>query len=227
MDTTSVALSSTTSGMSTTTAESVAALEENYDLFLSVLTAQLENQNPLDPTDTDEMTSQLIQYSQTEQQILTNRYLENLVLSTNNQAAETALAFIGKEVTYDASLQGFDGDSLSWSMAVPEDAEALTFEIYDENGLKVYETTDSSLPETDYAFAWNGATTGNGVALDGTYRLEATATLSDGSSVEVELQSSSCATEVVWTSGAPELVLANGDVIGLDRIVSAKAPDAA
>lgn len=226
MDTTSVALSSATSGMSTTTAQSVAALEENYDLFLSILTAQLENQNPLDPTDTDEMTSQLIEYSQTEQQILTNQYLENLVLSTNNQAAETALAFIGKEVTYDASKQDYDGDALGWSMEVPEGADSLTFEIYDETGLKVYETTDSTLSGSGYDFVWDGATTGNGTAVDGTYSLKATATLSDGTSVDVELQSTSRATEVVWTSGAPELVLANGQVIGLDRIVSAKEPEA-
>ena len=226
METASVTSATHTSGMSGQTQSSTAALDENYDLFLSVLTAQLENQSPLDPTDTDEMTSQLIEYSQAEQQILTNQYLENLVLSTNNEAADTALAFIGKDVTYNGATQDYGGESVSWSMDVPEQAESLTFQIFDENGLKVYETTESPEPGASYQFVWDGSTGANGEASAGSYTLEVDATQKDGSTVPVDLQATGRATEVIWSSGAPELVLDNGATIGLDAIVSARDPDA-
>ena len=222
MDTASVTSATHTSGMSAQTQASTEALDENYDLFLSVLTAQLENQSPLEPTDTDEMTSQLIEYSQAEQQILTNQYLESLVLATNNQSAETALAFIGKDVTYDGATQNYEGDPLTWSMEVPEGADELTFQVYDGNNKLVYQTTASPEGGSAYDFDWDGATTGNGSATDGAYTLAVEAAMADGTTADIALQGTSRANEVVWTSGVPELVLANEKTIGLDQIISAK-----
>ena len=224
METGTVTTATYTSGASTTAASSTQALDETYDLFLSVLTAQLENQSPTDPVDTEEMTSQLISYSQVEQQILSNQYLENLVLSTNNQSAETALAFIGKDVTYSASTQDYSGDALSWSMDVPANATAMTFDVVDQNGKTVSRTTETPEPGSDYTFTWDGSTGGEDTADAGTYSLNATATLDDGSTAAVSLQATSTATQVVWASGAPELVLQNGATIGLDAIVSAEQP---
>lgn len=226
METASVASATHTSGMTAQTQTSTAALDENYDLFLSVLTAQLENQSPLDPADTDEMTSQLIEYSQAEQQILTNQYLESLVLATNNQSAETALAFIGKDVTYDGSTQDYEGDPLTWSMEMPEGAESMTFQVYDGNNKLVYQTTASPDGGSTYTFDWDGATTGNGTAGEGTYTLVAEAAMADGTTEDIDLQGTSRGTEVVWSAGVPELVLANGTTIGLDQIISARDAEA-
>ena len=226
METTSVASSTYTGGTSATGSSSASTADEAYDLFLSLLVTQLESQNPLDPVDTDEMTSQLISYSQVEQQIQTNDYLESLVLATNEQSAETALDFIGKDVTYSAASQSYAGGDLTWSMAVPEDAASMTFEVFDENGLKVHETTASPEAGSTHDFVWDGATTADGQADPGTYTLVATATLQSGATAAVGLQSTSRANEVTWASGDPELVLANGDTIGLDKIVSAAAPNA-
>ena len=225
MDTSTVSSTTATSGLSTYSASAAAELDENYDLFLSILTTQLETQSPLDPVDTEEMTSQLIQYSQVEQQILTNQYLESLVLSTNEQSAETALGFLGKDVTYNASGQDYSGSDVTWTMEVPEDAESLTLEIFNENGLKVYETVATPGSDAFYDFVWNGATTSSGVATSGYYYLAATTTMPDGSTSTIALQSTSRANEVVWSSGEPKLVLANGATIGLDEIISAAVPE--
>lgn len=215
------------SGISTTTASSITELADNYDMFVTLLTTQLENQNPLDPTDTDELTQQLLSYSGVEQQILTNQYLENLVLSTNNQAAETALGFVGMEITYDASSQDYDGETASWSMDVPYDATSLTLEVLNEDGRTVYQTEVSPEAGAAYTFAWEGQSTGNAMAPDGTYRLVATAELADGDTETLDLQATSIVREVDWSSGSPVLVLANGGTAGLDSIVSARQPKTA
>ncbi len=212
------------SGISLTTASSITELADNYDMFVTLLTTQLENQNPLDPTDTDELTQQLLSYSQVEQQILTNQYLENLVLSTNNQAAETALGFVGMEITYDASSQDYDGEAVSWSMDVPDDATSLTLTVENEDGKTVYQTEVSPVAGESYTFAWEGQSTGNTMATEGTYRLVATAELADGDTETLDLHATSVVSEVDWSTGSPVLVLANGSTAGLDSIVSARQP---
>ncbi|GEO80343.1 flagellar hook assembly protein FlgD [Pararhodospirillum oryzae] len=225
IDSTSTVATTYSSGLSTTTASSLASLSDNYDMFISLLTAQLQNQSPLDPTDTDELTQQLLSYSSIEQQILSNQYLENLVLATSNDSSQVALSFLGKEVTYDASEQNFSGDALSWAMTVPDEAESLTIEIQNENGLTVFETTVEPDAGSDYTYTWDGTKTSGATADDGDYTLVVTANLADDTTESVDLEATSIARQVVWTSGAPELVLANGDTTGLDTIISARTVD--
>lgn len=212
------------SGLTSTTASSVEALSENYELFLSVLTAQLQNQNPLDPTDTDEMTAQLISYSQVEQQILGNSYLENLVLATNNQSASVALSMVGMEVTYNAGeLTYAEGDTLSWAYEVPEDCESVVAQVVNEDGDVVYsKTVDAS--EGSKTFEWNGLLTNGSSASDGNYSLQFVATDTSGETVEIEPDTTSVVKQVDWSDGSAQLIMANGATVSLSDIISATAP---
>ena len=71
----------------------------NFDSFLSLLTTQLQNQNPLDPLDTNQFTAQLVQFSGVEQQLKTNDYLSSLVANNANTVNTNAVSYIGKTVT--------------------------------------------------------------------------------------------------------------------------------
>ena len=218
---TTVSSTTTTSGLSSTTATSVESLSENYELFLSVLTAQLQNQNPLDPTDTDEMTSQLVNYAQVEQQILSNSYLENLVLATNNESASVALSLVGMEVTYTADDLAFtDGDTLSWSYEVPDDTESLTAQVLDANGDVVYsESVDTS--SGTYTFTWDGTQTDGSTADDGDYSLQLVGSDSDGEEVSISPSTTSVVSRVDWSDGTAQLIMTNGATVSLSNIVSA------
>ena len=61
------------------TLNSSAQLAEDFDSFLQLLTTQLQNQDPLSPLDTNEFTSQLVQFAGVEQQINVNQKLNSLV----------------------------------------------------------------------------------------------------------------------------------------------------
>ena len=201
---TTVTGSSSSSGMTSTTATSVASLSENYELFLSVLTAQLQNQNPLDPTDTDEMTSQLVNYAQVEQQILSNSYLENLVLATNNESASVALSLVGMEVTYAADdLSWSEGDTLSWSYDVPDDVESVTVQVLDSDGNVVY-AESASADEGSYTFDWSGTKTSGATASDGSYSLNIVAKDADGESVDITPNTTSVVKQVDWSDGSAQ-----------------------
>lgn len=78
--------------------QSGSALAQDFDDFLTLLTTQLQNQDPLSPMDSSEFTNQLVQFSQVEQQIRTNSNLETLVTLQDLSLTSIALGYIGMNV---------------------------------------------------------------------------------------------------------------------------------
>ena len=74
---TSVTSATNTSGTGSTTTPSK-GITADYNTFLNLLTAQIQNQDPLSPMDTTQWTQQLVQYSQVEQSLKTNEYLKTI-----------------------------------------------------------------------------------------------------------------------------------------------------
>ncbi len=70
----------------------------NKEMFLTLLVAQLENQDPLNPTDSTEFSNQLTQYSILEQNITTNTILEQMSSQYSSQSAASLTDYIGKEI---------------------------------------------------------------------------------------------------------------------------------
>lgn len=71
--------------------------------FLTLLVAQLQNQDPLNPQDPTEFTAQLAQYSSLEQQFATNAHLAKMSESSADVQRLTALSLIGKEVVAEST----------------------------------------------------------------------------------------------------------------------------
>ena len=97
------ALSSTANALAGgSTSDSRAALSKltsDLDNFLTILTAQLQHQDPLEPLDTHEFTNQLVQFSSVEQAIQQNKNLESIIELNQNNMAISAVSYIGKEVS--------------------------------------------------------------------------------------------------------------------------------
>src|SRR5947207_10446296 len=113
--TTAVAAPTTTTAANTAAASSGSAtalgkarLAENFDTFLSLLTTQLKNQDPLSPLDSNQFTQQLVQMTGVEQQLLTNDLLKKLVGNTGS-GVSTAVSLIGKEVRAESADAGLKG----------------------------------------------------------------------------------------------------------------------
>ncbi len=66
---------------------------DNFQTFLTLLTTQLQNQNPLDPLDTNQFTQQLVQFAGVEQQLKTNDQLATLVALQQTAQATQALIY--------------------------------------------------------------------------------------------------------------------------------------
>ncbi|MGY5778617.1 flagellar hook assembly protein FlgD [Rhizobium sp. LEGMi135b] len=89
------AVNSSTSTTSKTAAAASASANLNYNDFLQLLIAQMQNQDPTDPMDASQQISQLASFSQVEQQIQTNSHLETVL---QNQWISQASDYIGKQI---------------------------------------------------------------------------------------------------------------------------------
>ncbi len=88
----------------------------NFNQFLTLLTTQLQNQNPLDPLDTNQFTQQLVQFASVEQQLKTNDQLGSLITASKASAAATASGLIGKTVTADGATSSLADGSATWTL---------------------------------------------------------------------------------------------------------------
>ena len=94
-------------------------IADNFQTFLTLLTTQLQNQNPLDPLDTNQFTQQLVQFAGVEQQLKSNEQLTALIAIEKSAQATQALIFVGNTVAVDGSTQQFDG-SATWNLKARE-----------------------------------------------------------------------------------------------------------
>src|SRR3954468_21748675 len=94
---------STGAGVSFSSATDKTTLAGNFNTFLTLLTTQLKNQNPLDPLDTNQFTQQLVQFAQVEQQMKSNDQLQTLVSLQQSAQATAALSYVGSTVVLDGS----------------------------------------------------------------------------------------------------------------------------
>src|SRR5205085_8749033 len=96
-----------------------ATLAGNFQSFLTLLTTQLKNQNPLDPLDTNQFTQQLVQFAGVEQQLKTNDELTSLVSMQQATQSTQALAFVGKTAVVSGSTASLTNAQATWDLSIP------------------------------------------------------------------------------------------------------------
>lgn len=157
----------TTTG--TSGAASQATLSNNFDTFLTILTAQIQNQDPLEPMDSTQFTEQLVQFSGVEQQIRVNTQLETLIAATNSSAGASLSGYLGQEAEIDSAGGQFTGDPIKWRYELPADATSTTVTVTDASGKVLYSKT-GELTAGSHDFTWDGTlNTGGKAATDQPY----------------------------------------------------------
>jgi flagellar basal-body rod modification protein FlgD len=154
-----------TSG-SSNAAASQATLSTNFDTFLKILTAQIQNQDPLEPMDSTQFTEQLVQFSGVEQQIRVNSQLETLIKATNSGAGAALSGYLGQEAEIDSAGAEFTGDTIHWRYELPKDATSCTVTVTDAMGKVLYSETGETGAGT-HDFEWNGELLKGGTAKVG------------------------------------------------------------
>src|ERR1043165_493432 len=118
--TSAVTSSSTTSSSTTTNGIDGDTIAGNFQTFLTLLTTQLQNQNPLDPLDTNQFTAQLVQFAQVEQQLKSNDQLATLVSLQQTAQNTSALEYVGQTVDVDGNTTVLKNGEATWQLSVPK-----------------------------------------------------------------------------------------------------------
>lgn len=156
------------------TALGKARLAQNFETFLTLLTTQLMNQDPLSPLDSNQFTEQLTQMTGVEQQLLTNELLQKLVEGNNSGVAD-AVSLIGKKVravSDDAALK--DGKA-TWVYNLDRPPETVILEVLDANGRSVFVGQPTGSKVGDNSFTWDGKNGAGVTQPNGVYTLRVTA----------------------------------------------------
>lgn len=134
-DISAIATSAATTSSSTTTATSSAL---NADTFLQLLMTQLTHQNPLDPADPTEFTSQLVNYASLEQQISANTQLESLATQLGALSAASAVSYLGATAEIATASAPVQSGQANWSYTLDADASSVALTVLNSDGEIVY-----------------------------------------------------------------------------------------
>lgn len=213
--------SSTNTASQSSSSISQSGLMANYELFLSILTTQIQNQDPLDPMDSAEYTNQLVQYSNVEQSIQQNRNLEQILASLNSNMSMNYVGYIGNEVVADASKTTLSGGQANWKYELSESATG-TYEIYNSNGLMVYRG-EADLQAGTGTLTWNGQLTAGGEAPDGLYTIAFDVKDAGGNRETVRVETKGIV-DSVDLSGSEVVLNVDGQKIPVSSVTSVSAP---
>jgi flagellar basal-body rod modification protein FlgD len=195
-----------------------ATLAGNFQTFLTLLTTQLQNQNPLSPLDTNQFTQQLVQFAGVEQQLKTNDQLTTLVAMQQTAQSTQALTFVGKTAVVDGSTAALTNGSATWDLSVPTNSN-VKISITNSTGQTVFSNSYSVSAGKTHPFAWNGKGNDGTQWPDGQYKLTATAADSAGNSVAVATQIQGVVNSVDL-SQQPPLLSINGQTYTVNQIKS-------
>lgn len=164
----------------TTSADKLAA---NKETFIKLLTTQLQNQDPLQPTDTAAFTQQLVQYSQVEQQIGTNDKLDSILSSLTAGSSNQYIDYIGHNVAVSSTKLALSGGKSTISYTLPDNASTVKVQVLDSSN-SVIATLTGDTKVGDHNVTWDGKKADGSQMNDGTYTFKIVATKADGSEMK-------------------------------------------
>jgi len=190
---------------------------EGQDRFLKLLTTQLRNQDPMNPMDNAQMTSQLAQISTVDGITKLNATLEKLVGS--QQGAETlqAAVLVGRDVLVEGKSLHVAGAGAAGGVELGSGADRVDVTIRDANGITVRTLSLGELDAGTHKFSWDGKSDSGAQVADGNYSMQVKAyngtTAVDAATLQVSRVSS-----VVRESTGVSLDLGSQGRVGLDSV---------
>jgi flagellar basal-body rod modification protein FlgD len=204
------------SDLAASQATSKKTIAGNFDTFLQLLTTQLQNQNPLDPLDTNQFTQQLVQFSSVEQMLKTNDLLTTLVTASTADRAASAAGYLGATITADGSTTAMADGKASWTWTSPRAATKATISVIDKSGATVY-TQTGAIDAGAGSFTWDGRTNDGSMYNDGEFTLKIDAQDASGQPVTVSTEISG-KVDAVDLSGDVPILKVGGLSVALDKV---------
>jgi flagellar basal-body rod modification protein FlgD len=190
------------------------AVSGDFQTFLTLLTAQMRNQDPLKPMDSTEFVAQLASFSAVEQQMRANDRLDGILEVLSGGSPAGLAEWIGREVRVAAKAE-FSGEPVEVAATPAPGADRAVLVVrndFDQVVARMAVAADAT------SATWDGRDDLGNLAADGRYGFELESYVGDTLLGKSAGQVFSTVEEVRIVDGAPTLVVADGSQVPLTEI---------
>lgn len=183
------------------------------DDFLTLLVAQLQHQDPLNPSESTEFTAQLAQFSSLEQLQNIDATLNGFEVYQSTLNNIQSSGFIGKTVTASGSTFGVNGgkpDPIRFDLA--NDADSVYIQVYDKYGGFVTDIQAGARQAGEQQVAWDGRDSNGTDVADGSYDFTVMAMDADGTVISSSSYTTGVVTGIDYKTGATNLLINDHEV---------------
>jgi flagellar basal-body rod modification protein FlgD len=189
----------------------LSSLTSNFDTFLTMLTAQLTNQDPTNPMDTTAFTQQITQFCGVEAQIETNSKLDSLIAQSASNTNTYAVSYLGKKVVMSDGTGVLSGGTVTWKYGLGAAGDTTNLTVTDANGNTVY-TKDGETGTGNHDFTWDGKKADGTQLADGVYKLTVTTKTADGTKVTTSVASAGTVSGIDFSGTTPKLIIGTSEI---------------
>lgn len=189
------------------------------DDFLTLLVAQLQHQDPLNPAESTEFTAQLAQFSSLEQLQNIDATLNGFEVYQSTLNNIQSSGFIGKTVTASGSMFGVnDGtpDPIRFDLA--NSADSVYIQIYDNFGSFVTDIQAGTRQAGEQQMAWDGRDSNGTAVADGSYSFTIMAMNQDGAIVSSTSYTTGIVSGIDYRTGGTNLLI-NGNEVPISSVI--------
>lgn len=220
MQTSDIAATSHVASSATNSGNVNAADTSDFNTFLTLLTAQMRNQDPLKPMESTEFVAQLASFSSVEQQIETNTKLAELLGAISNRSSDNLADWLGKEVLREG-LVDFSGQPVE--IYVPNNSEADAAQLVVRNSSKEIVYSQQIDPSAQTVF-WDGTTLNSADAPFGQYGFDVESYSGDALLGREPGSVFDLVTEVRFDHENPVLVFGDGGRLNIESATAVRIP---
>jgi flagellar basal-body rod modification protein FlgD len=211
------AVNASSSGYGAAAAKAASAAEEMSDRFMTLFLAQLRNQDPLNPMENAEMTSQLAQMNMVSGLEQLNATMNTLLGSYGEALSLQAANLIGKNVLVPGDqLALTEGGSL-FGLDLQSPADKVEISIMDANGVEIARQSLGQLNAGSQAFYWDGTDKNGDIAPPGVYSFSVLASL-NGESVNARALQAGTVSALIRGSDGFVIEVAGVGNVTLDNV---------
>jgi flagellar basal-body rod modification protein FlgD len=198
------------------------------DDFLKIMLSQMKNQDPLNPFKSDQMGTQIAQFTSVEQLQNMNQTLGKMT-NQNKPLENLAITqLIGKQVTVDRDrFEHHEGQTDTVSFHLPQNAATVVASLISDTGEEVYRRDIGQHPQGDVSFNWDGIRSNTLPAKSGHYRVQVEAKDDSGRPVTVDQRRQTQVVGVSFEGAEPVLLVGDSnrvEKIGMRNVVKIELP---
>lgn len=192
------------------------------DNFLTMLTAELRNQDPTNPMDSSQMVTQLSQISTAQGLVDLKELTQTQILALLGNQRLASAELIGKTIDYKTNALKVGAQDQSFSGYVQSNdpnANHLSLKVKDKNGLTVKTIDVQKGADGKFNWTWDGKDSSGNAVARGDYALSVTT--SNGVDINADVVLSDKVNQVNFQSdGSTNLKLASGGSTSMGDVVS-------